>query len=46
MLKAMGRQPMGRRPVQRAAQGGIVGFSNGGSTNESTAIPDALKKNI
>ena len=49
MLKAMGRQPMGRRPMGRqpmlrAAQGGIVGFSNGGSTNESTAIPDALKK--
>ena len=44
MLKAMGRQPMGRRPVQRAAQGGIVGFSNGGSTNEDTTIPDALKK--
>jgi len=44
MLKAMGRQPMGRRPVQRAAQGGIVGFSNGGSTNEDTTIPDGLKK--
>jgi len=39
MLKAMGR-----RPVQRAAQGGIVGFSNGGSTNEDTTIPDSLKK--
>ena len=44
MLKAMGRQPMGRRPMLRAAQGGIVGFSNGGSTNEDTTIPDAFKK--
>ena len=48
MLKAMGRQPMGRRPVQRAAQGGIVGFSGGqevfsSSTNEDTTIPDGLR---
>ena len=38
MLKAMGR-----RPVQRSAQGGIVGFSNGGSTNEDTTIPDGIR---
>jgi len=48
MLKAMGKQPMSRRPVQRAAQGGIVGFSGGqevfsSSTNEDTTIPDGLR---